>query len=141
MIENEFLYGIAVFGIALLSGMGVGSAGLFVVYLTTFCGVPQKEAQILNLVFFLASCGASMAVHLTHRKIHPARTLLLTLSGLAAAFPGSYAAAFLPASLIRRLFGGMLVLSAALTLFRSMKKTKRAAENASKKRKIFQNLF
>ena len=44
---------IVFFIIATLSGMGVGSAGLLVVWLTVFDSVPQLAAQGLNLFFFL----------------------------------------------------------------------------------------
>ena len=39
-----------VFLIAVLSGMGVGSAGLLVAYLTAFADVPQITAQGINLL-------------------------------------------------------------------------------------------
>ena len=44
---------IAAFLSAILSGLGVGSAGIFVLYLTLIAGFPQPEAQALNLLFFL----------------------------------------------------------------------------------------
>ena len=43
-----FIHMLASFGIAVLSGMGVGSAGLFVLYLTAFAGLSQLQAQGLN---------------------------------------------------------------------------------------------
>ena len=39
--------------VAVLSGMGVGSGGLLVVYLTLAAGMQQAPAQALNLFFFL----------------------------------------------------------------------------------------
>ena len=53
-----FIHMLASFGIAVLSGMGVGSAGLFVLYLTAFAGLSQLQAQGLTLVFFLLSAHA-----------------------------------------------------------------------------------
>lgn len=43
----------AAFLTALLAGMGVGSGGLFVVFLTVFLDYPQLAAQGLNLYFFI----------------------------------------------------------------------------------------
>ena len=40
---------IAAFGIAVLSGMGVGGGGLFVLYLAFFTDLPQAVAQGNNL--------------------------------------------------------------------------------------------
>ena len=39
--------------VAVLSGMGVGSGGLLVVYLTLAGGIAQPAAQALNLFFFI----------------------------------------------------------------------------------------
>ena len=46
----DLLIGTAV---AVLSGMGVGSGGLLVVYLTLAGGIAQPAAQALNLFFFI----------------------------------------------------------------------------------------
>ena len=54
---------------AVLSGLGIGSAGLFVLYLTFVAGYSQPEAQALNLLFFLLSAGASLLLHVRRRRI------------------------------------------------------------------------
>ena len=59
----------AAFIVAVLSGMGVGSGGLFVIWLTMTTDFPQLTSQGLNLLFFLFASGASMLVHLTKRTI------------------------------------------------------------------------
>ena len=43
--------------IAILSGLGVGSAGLLVVFLTVVSELPQRTAQGVNLMFFLFASG------------------------------------------------------------------------------------
>ena len=50
-----FIDVIASFIIALLSGMGIGSGGLFVIYLTFMTNADQLSAQGANLLFFLFS--------------------------------------------------------------------------------------
>ena len=49
--------------VAVLSGMGVGSGGLLVVYLTLAAGMQQAPAQALNLFFFLFAAGAEQTVY------------------------------------------------------------------------------
>ena len=73
------LHMLASFAIALLSGMGVGSAGLFVLYLTSVAGLPQLQSQGLNLVFFLLSAGASFLYHVRRRHIPWGLVLFLIL--------------------------------------------------------------
>ena len=40
---------------ALLTGMGMGSGGVLVIYLTLWAEIEQYTAQGLNLLFFLAA--------------------------------------------------------------------------------------
>ena len=102
---------IAAFFAAVLSGLGVGSAGLFVLYLTLAAGYSQPEAQALNLLFFLLSAGAALFLHIRERKIPLRVVLFLIACALPGAIAGSYLVRILDASLIRKLFGGMLIVT------------------------------
>lgn len=113
------------FLIALLSGLGVGSGGLLVIYLTLFAAVPQLQAQGINLVFFLFSAGSSMLVHLWQRQLSLPLCILLILSGIPGALIGSQLAVLLPAAALKRLFGAFLVTAGLITL------TKRDKSRAS----------
>lgn len=109
---------IATFLAAVLSGLGVGSAGLFVLYLTFFAGFSQAEAQALNLAFFLLSAGAALLLHIRERSIPPRLVLYLVACALPGALLGSFLAGRTDPSLLRRLFGGMLVLTGGYTLLK-----------------------
>ena len=103
---------------AVLSGLGVGSAGLFVLWLTFVEKLPQFAAQGTNLVFFLFSAGSALCVHtLQTRLLWRALPLLITF-GLLGCLLGVRLAAFLPQALLRRLFGAFLIITGALGLFR-----------------------
>lgn len=102
---------IAAFAAAILSGMGIGSAGLFVLYLTLVAGYTQPEAQAINLLFFLVSAGAALLLHLRQRRIPRRMVLSLIACAIPGALAGSYLVRVLDASIIRRLFGGMLVIT------------------------------
>ena len=104
------------FAVAVLSGMGVGGGGLFVIYLALFTDTPQLVAQGMNLLFFLFSSSASLTVHVTQRKLYPTLIALLVLSGLVGAWLGSFLAERLHALLLRRIFGVMLVTTGVLSL-------------------------
>lgn len=109
------------FSIAVLSGLGVGSGGLLVIYLTLIEGLPQLRAQGINLVFFLFSAGASMLVHLRRRRLLPTLCILLILGGIPGTLAGSFLAVSLPGTLLRQIFGGFLIVAGTLTLTRSDK--------------------
>ena len=104
------------FLLAALSGMGVGGGGLFVIYLSLFTDTPQLVAQGMNLLFFLFSSGASVTVHLKHRKICYPVVGVMILFGIVGALLGALLSASLPAHLLRQIFGGMLVVSGILAL-------------------------
>ena len=97
--------------------MGVGSAGLLVVWLTMADTVPQLAAQGLNLYFFLCSSGAALAIHLRKRKIYLGLCGLIVAFGVAGALFGSWLSSTLDAALLRRLFGAMLTLCGAASLW------------------------
>ena len=104
------------FAIAVLSGLGIGSGGLLVIYLTLYAGMPQLRAQGINLVFFLFSAGASMLAHLSRRKLIAPLCILLITSGLPGALIGASLASLLPAALLRKLFGAFLITAGVITL-------------------------
>ena len=128
MVPSLAVTVIAAFAAAILSGMGVGSAGLFVLYLTLVAGYAQPEAQAINLLFFLLSAGAALMLHLRVRRIPRRLVLFLIACAIPGALAGSYLVRVLDASLIRRLFGGMLVASGLLGL--RTRRRKKGAESS-----------
>ena len=103
---------------SLLSGLGVGSGGLLVIYLTLAAGMDQQAAQGVNLLFFLFSGGAALAVHAARRHLFPGVILTLVLSGILGSLLGSAMAGAFSPLLLRRMFGGMLVISGILSFRR-----------------------
>ena len=87
---------------ATLSGLGVGSAGILVLYLTRIEGVPQLTAQGLNLLFFLASGITSLLLSLKKAPPLWRYQVLLLLGGIPGALFGAELAAILPAAVLRR---------------------------------------
>lgn len=111
MSTSLFLTLIAAFLSAILSGLGIGSAGIFVLYLTFIAGYAQPEAQALNLLFFLLSAGAALLLHIRERRIPVRVVLFLVACAIPGALMGSYLVRVLDAGLLRKLFGGMLVVT------------------------------
>ena len=105
------------FLVAFLSGMGVGGAGLLVIFLTLVQGLAQLEAQGVNLLFFLFSSGAALLVHLFRTPPLWGLLVFLIPAGLLGAWGGTALALYLPQALLRKLFGVFLILSGILGLF------------------------
>ena len=107
---------IAAFLVAILSGLGVGGGGLFVIYLVLFTSLLQLQIQGINLAFFLFSSAASLSIHLTKRKIFWAAVAIMSASGIVGAILGSMLSAKADEALLRKIFGAMLVISGIISL-------------------------
>ena len=57
--------------ISMLMGLGIGGGGLYISYLTLWQGISSSLARGTNLLFFVITSAASLAVHLRKRKIFP----------------------------------------------------------------------
>lgn len=107
---------IAAFGAALLTGLGIGSGGLLVIYLTLVRDVEQLTSQGLNLLFFLFSSGAAMLYHFPHRKIYIPVVALMSVLGCVGALVGTFLAGYIGGETAKKLFGAMLVISGVIYL-------------------------
>ncbi len=110
--------------LAMLAGVGVGGGGLLVLWLTLVEGLPQGEAQGENLLFFLAASGAALLVNCRKRRFDKTALLFTVLGGLPAAVGGALLASVVDVGLLRRCFGGLLILSGLLTLRKKPETTK-----------------
>lgn len=121
----DFIAGI-LFGA--LAGMGVGGGGLLVIYLTMFDQVGQRDAQGVNIFFFIFASMASMLYHINKRKINFPFVLICSGIGCIFAVLGSYAASRADPQLLRKLFGIMLISAGVFSLWKSFfKRDKRAS--------------
>lgn len=111
--------------IALLTGLGVGSGGLLVIYLTLVTEMAQPLAQGINLLFFLCAGGSALTIHATRRRLYPAMIVWVVLFGLIGATLGGALAQRVSPLMLRRIFGGMLVLSGLGTWIRPADSTRR----------------
>ncbi len=107
---------IASFIIALLSGMGIGSGGLLVIYLTLLEKVPQLTAQGINLLFFIFASASSLLLHITKRRLYVGAILVMGSCGIVGSLLGSAVAANISSRLLGKIFGAMLVISGVLSL-------------------------
>ena len=96
---------------AALVGMGVGSGGLYLIFLTLNRGIEQLTAQGMNLYFFLAASAGAAVLHLFRRRGDLLAATVLGGVGAAAAAGGAALAGVLDGGLLRRLFGGFMVIS------------------------------
>lgn len=102
--------------VAVLAGLGVGSGGLLVLWLTLVRGVPQLTAQGINLVFFVCAASAALVRYTRHKQIRWRAASLLSLSGLFGCALGTHLAHQMPPHLLTQAFGWFMILVGVLTL-------------------------
>lgn len=92
-----------------LSGFGIGGGSLLMLYLTLVCGLPQFQAGGINLLYFIACAPAALVSHIRGGLVEGRGALFAGALGVPAAVACSFAAAQLDISLLRRLFGVLLL--------------------------------
>lgn len=108
-----------------LSGFGVGGGTLLLLYLTAFAGVEQHLAQGINLVYFLPAAAAALPSHIKNGYVDRSAVLPAILAGLATAGLCAWVASGLDTGLLRRCFGGFLLVVGLRELFRKSPPTAR----------------
>lgn len=105
-----FLTGIA-------ASMGLGGGFILILYLTLLAGVPQLEAQGVNLLFFLPIALFSMFLHTKSGLIEWKKLPFAAGAGIVGAALGTALGALLGDTALRKLFAGLLLLVALRELF------------------------
>lgn len=92
-----------------LAGLGVGGGSLLVLWLTLIVGLDSGHSRVINLLFFLP--GALIATFF-RRKAFPLKKLLpAMIAGCVTAAGFTLLSRVLPLSLLRRLFGILLIIT------------------------------
>ena len=116
-VNMQFLYFVlaGVLG-GVLAGMGMGGGTLTLPILVLVMGVEQITAQFANLIAFLPSGSAALLVHAKNGLIRKDNLIFMLLPSLAACVFCSFLASEANGVLLKKLFGGFLVLVAVFSL-------------------------
>ena len=80
---------LAGFGSAVLASMGMGGGSILILYLTLIAGVPQREAQGVNLLFFLPIGAAALWLHWQQGRVDKTAVQQFLPTGLLGALLGT----------------------------------------------------
>ncbi len=100
-----------------ITGFGIGGGTLLILYLTMFKGTPQLNAQGINLIYFLPTAGSALVSHIKSGRIKLRPVLFAAIPGTAAAIIAAIFATKLDMTLLRRIFGGFLIIVGISELF------------------------
>lgn len=93
----------------ILSGFGVGGGTLLLVYMTVFAGLDQHLAQGINLLYFIPAALLALPSHVKNGYVERPVLLPAISAGLLCAALAAWAATAMDVSLLRKLFGGFLI--------------------------------
>ncbi len=110
----------AVLGV--LSGWGVGGGTLLTVCMTLLLGIDHRQAQAVNLLFFLPTAALSLWFHRKNGLIDSEVWKQAALPGTIAALAGATVALMVDVSVLRRPFGIFLLINGVLMLRSAGKK-------------------
>ena len=100
-----------------LGGMGMGGGTILIPVLTIFFGVEQKEAQAINLAAFIPMAVASLIVHVKNKRVETEGVLWIIIPATVLSLVGSLVAQAINGEILKRIFGGFLLLLSAAQFF------------------------
>ncbi len=110
---------LALSGIAagVLGGMGMGGGTILIPLLTIFFNVGQKEAQAINLVAFIPMAIVSLAIHIKNKRVKKEGLLWIIVPAVLTSVGGGFAAQAVNGEVLKRIFGGFLLLLSVVQFF------------------------
>lgn len=107
----EYLwYGVAGLLSGVLGGMGMGGGTVLIPLLSIFYCVSQHTAQATNLISFIPMSVIALIIHLKNKLVDFKKIVLIIIPGVLTCILGCYIAKAIEGALLRRLFGGFLLL-------------------------------
>lgn len=94
-----------------LSGLGIGGGSLLIIWLSLVLGMDQPSARGINLLFFIPSALVACLFRLKQGQIHLKKILPAIASGCLAAGICSWLSGYLNLELLKKLFGGLLIVT------------------------------
>ncbi len=106
-----------------LSGFGIGGGSLLMVYLTAVAAMDQKMAQGINLLYFLPTSLGALIFHIRNKMICWKAVIPAAVCGCITAALSAWLASSMDVELLRKLFGGFLLIVGATEVFRKKQKS------------------
>ena len=117
------MWGVAAIGFfsGIISGMGIGGGTILIPALLFLTEVNQQQAQGVNLIYFIPTAVVALITHHKNGTLDLKTTKPLALLGLAGAAAGAFLAVSLESEILKKLFGGFLLLMGLSEIFKKKK--------------------
>lgn len=115
-----FLNAFAGAATGVITGFGIGGGTLLILWLTMVRGTGQLAAQGINLIYFLPSAACALVSHIKNRRVLWRAVIFCTAAGVPVTIFAALFAAGIDISVLRRIFGGFLLLVGISELLRGV---------------------
>lgn len=103
-------FGLAGIVSGIIAGMGMGGGTLLIPILSIFLDVEQRNAQGINLIVFVPMSIVALIIHFKNKLVDFRIGIPIMLSGVLSSVCGSLLALNITNELLKKLFGGFLLL-------------------------------
>lgn len=104
-----------------ITGFGIGGGTLLILWLTMVRGTDQIAAQGINLLYFLPSAACALVSHIKNRRVLWRAVFFAAVAGAPVTVFAALFAAGIDTSVLRRIFGGFLIVVGISELLRKIK--------------------
>ena len=108
----------------ILGGMGMGGGTILIPLLSIFYKVGQHTAQAINLIGFIPMSVVALIIHFKNKLVDFKNVIKIVLPGIATCIVGCFIARAMSADLLKRCFGGFLIILSVFQLLTELKKRK-----------------
>ena len=99
------------------AGLGIGGGSLLILWLTLCVGTEPVTARAINLMFFLTAAGSVSIFRLKNGNLQLKSILPAVVSGCIAAAIGSWFGTWIDHSVLKKIFGGLLLITGLREMF------------------------
>jgi len=118
---TTFIYIASGLAAGIISGMGIGGGTILIPALIFLAGMEQHAAQSANLIYFLPTASAALFFHVKNKRIQKDTLAPMIWPGLLFACIGAFIALKTDPELLRKLFGGFLLITGIAEFFKKPK--------------------
>lgn len=117
MLESFPVAMVVGIGLGFLSGLGVGGGSLLIMWLTLVIRMDHTIARMINLISFLPTAAIASFFRWKQGSLELKKIVPAILLGCLSAAIFSAASSWIDLSLLRKLFGGLLIFTGIRELF------------------------
>lgn len=111
-------------GLGFLSGLGVGGGSLLMLWLTLVLGMEHNVARTINLLFFIPSAIIACLFRWKQGRLDIKKVSPAIIAGVISAGCFAWLSRHMDISLLKKLFGGLLLITGLRELFYRPRKAK-----------------